>query len=151
MANRIVEDIALFEIKCRNLHDVAKAFDCYSSSVLNRFVDLPLNVLLETISTWFVLFCALTDECTYLLSGDITSPRHRADKAKFQHNRVASRERYMGEWQSRCSADGIEYEVRQLPVHEQTKPVSAIVCSCSKLHIFVAHFPLIVLFISNIV
>jgi hypothetical protein len=131
MANRVIEDISVFRAKCTYIRDVVKSFLTFSTSVISTIQGKsdasktqPLSALQKSIATWFVLYCALIDECTYIISGDISSARHNGDKAKHQHTRTASREIYRGLWLSRCSADGIEYEVRQLPPKEQTKPVS---------------------------
>ena len=130
MTDRLIKDIKAFQAKCSALSDLVTHFVNFSATTETRIASTsqdgssPLKTLRHTIACWFVLYCALHDEFMFLISGDTSCSRHAADKSLYQHSRAAAREVHKGDWLSRCSYDGLNYEIRQVPSKALSRPVS---------------------------
>jgi hypothetical protein len=85
-----------------------------SSSSTNR-----INIFKKQVSEWFICYLAVYDEFFALYVGNISLPRHSSssEQSRYQHHRQGRdhADVYKGAvWMSKCSMDGIQYEVSQL-------------------------------------
>ncbi len=116
MSERLFALLDAFAEKISNFQKLFTKFQDYSSCLITQLSNKKLKLLKLLVSEWFICYLSVYDEFFSLYVGNIWLPRHMHEQSIYQHLRKGRdhAHAYKGAWTSKCSLDGIVYEINKL-------------------------------------
>lgn len=121
-SNKLNQLLGGFSRKINNFEDLFNRFREYTTLIFNQLTSQQkVSIIKNIISEWFVCYITIYDEFFSLYVGNIWLPRHMNEQTIYEHVRKGRdhADAYKGLWTSKCSMDGIVYEVTRLNIEDE--------------------------------